>query len=203
MKKLGFVTLFIVLTFCVPAVSLAQKTSEIAAIDAYCKSVDAIQKRHKLPDLVFADVANYEKDEKEKWRLFSSIKALDKFREKTETYTTAYNWQKYGKIVATNFTLSSPSGDWAKYVFSYYRTDGTLAKVKVDYRTFMGDMIVLQDTYFDRGGKILKKTNRFEDLTTRKPKKVEKDSFDSSILNEVDYYTTTKKLPFVLLLKGM
>ena len=171
--------------------------SAIKSIDAYCKTVDGIQKRRKLPDLVFADTSDgYEKSSKPAWKKFASVKALDKFRDKSETYTVAYNWLDRGKIVASNFTFSSPSGDWAEYIYSYYRLDGTLAKAKIDYRTFMGDIMVLQDMYFDRSGKVIKKTVKYEDLTTHKPKKVKKDSFDSSMLNEVDYYTTTGKLPF-------
>jgi hypothetical protein len=180
----------------------AQTTAESRSIDAYCKTVDAIQKRRKLPDLVFADTSSgYEKDEKAAWRKFASVKALDKFRDKSETYTVAYNWLKNGKVVLSTFTLSSPSGDWAEYINSYYREDGTLAKAKIDYRTFMGDIIVLQDLYFNSAGKQIKKNLRYQDLKTHKPKKVAEGSFDSSILNEVDYYMTTKKLPFANLMK--
>ena len=66
----------------------------------------------------------------------------------------------------------------------------------------MGDIIVLQNVYFNKTGKLLKKTAEYQDLTTQKHKKVTKDSFGSSILNEVNYYKTTKRLPFAHLLKG-
>lgn len=199
MKKTNFIILLLTLMFCISTVVSAQAT--VATIDAYCKTVDALTKKSKEPHLIAADTSDYENaNATAKWQKFATEKELEKFRETTETYSIAMNWKKNGKIVASNFTLFSPSGDWAKYVFQYFREDGTLAKVKVDYRTFMGDLIILQDIYFNAAGKLLKKTNRFEDLTTHKPKKVKKDSYDPGMLNEVDYYKTTRKLPFAKLI---
>ncbi len=64
--------------------------------------------------------------------------------------------------------------------------------------TFQGDLIVLQDLYFDRNGKLLKKTIEFKDLTTKKPKKPSKDSIDelTYLKAGVDYFKSTKSLPF-------
>ena len=205
MKKLGFFSILseIVLFHAVAAFAQTASVSTIKSINAHCKTIDANQKSRKLPDLVFADTSSgYEKDENAAWRKFASVKALDKFREKSETYTVSYNWLKNGRIAVSNFTFSSPSGDWAEYIYSYYREDGTLSKAKIDYRTCRGDIIVLQDLYCNTTGKLLKKTVKYQDLTTHKPKKVEKDSFDSGMLNEVNYYKTTKKLPFAHLLKS-
>ena len=182
------------------ALSASAQTAEIKTIDAYCKTVDALTKKTKSPELVFADVSDYEANAKAKWQRFASEKALDKHREKTEAYTIAYAWRKNGKIAASNFTYFSPSGDWTKYVFSYFREDGTLAKAAIDYRTFQGDLIVLQDLYFDKSGKLLKKKTRFRDLSTNKPKKATKDFMGASDLSETDYYKTTKKLPFAHLI---
>lgn len=181
----------------------ANKKAEIKRIDAYEKTVEALTKNSKSPQLIFADASDYNENAKPKWRKFASEKALEKFRETSETYTIAYNWQKNGKIVASNFTLFSPSGDWAKYVFHYFREDGSLAKVESELKTFYGDLIVLQNIYFDNKGRILKKTLAYKDLQTGKPKKPAKDSFDasSSFINETDYYKQTRKLPFAHLLK--
>jgi hypothetical protein len=128
---------------------------------------------------------------------------LEKFRESTETYTIAYNWLRNRRVIYTSFTIFSPSGDWAKYVYSYFREDGTLAKVEVDYRTFQGDLIILQNLYFDRAGKILKKTTKFKDLSTRKLKNPSKEYLreNSALLNEVDYYRKNSLLPYAGLLK--
>ncbi len=198
MKIIIFITLL--LAFFMPMLVSAQanNTSTVAGIDAYCKTVDAVRKARKIPELVFADTADMN-DQKEKWRQFPSEKALEKFREKSETYSIAYTWRKNGKIVASNFTLFSGSGDWAKYVYHYFREDGTLARVESELRTFNGDFIVIRRHYFDRNGKLISKTERYLDLTTRRPKK-----HDEGVMGddpkEIDYYKNTRKLPFAYLL---
>jgi len=173
--------------------------AEVKTLDAYCKSIDALAKKRKTPELVFADVSGLT-DKTEKWSSFASEKALDKFREKSETYSIAYNWKKNGKIVVSNFTLFSGSGDWVKYVYHYFREDGTLARVESELRTFNGDYIVNRRRYFDRSGKLIHKTEKYLDLTTKKPKKPEGGVMGDDP-KETDYYKTTSKLPFVHLLK--
>lgn len=200
MKTTTLLILLLIFSAAATVSAQAARTTTVVGIEAYAKSIDKMVESRKTPDLVCADVADQEKDENAKWQKFDSEAALEKFRETTETYTIALNWRKNGKLVASNFTFFSPSGDWAKYVYQYFREDGSLAKVKVDYRTFEGDLIILQNIYFSPAGKLLKKTNRFEDLTTHKPKRVKKDSFDQGMLNEVDYYKTTRKLPFAKLI---
>ena len=202
MKKTIFITLLLI--FCLSAVVSAQtaRTSTVAGIDAYCKTIDAVTEKRKSPDFVFADVSDYEKNEKARWQEFDSEAALEKFREKTETYTIALNWRKNGHLVASNFTLFSPSGDWAKYVFQCFREEGTLAKAKSELRTFYGDFVVTEYRYFDAKGKPLKKTIRYSDLTTGKPKKPTESFFgdNSGYLKDKDYYMSTRKLPFAKLL---
>ena len=202
MKNLGFIATLILVVGCLSPILLAQTKvpPEVKNIDAYCKTVDAVRKKRKNPELVFADTAGQE-DDKEKWRSFASVSALDKFRKKTETYTIAYNWRKTGKIVASNFTLFSGSGDWVKYLNHYFRADGSLARVESDYRTFMGDFRVIRVRYFDENGKEIHKTEKILDLATKMPKKAP-DGVMGDDPNEVDYYMTTAKLPFAALLTG-
>ena len=178
------------------------ETAEIKKIDVYARTIDSLVNKDRNP-IVIADTADYEK-EKPEWKRFASEKELEKFRETTETYAVAYNFRRNGKLVASNFTKFSPSGDWAKYLFHYFREDGSLAKVRSELRTFYGDFIVIQDLYFDRKGKQLKKTVRYLDLTTRKPKKPKKEYLDGLVfsLNEKDYYKHASKLPFAALLSN-
>ena len=202
MKRTIFITLLLI--FCLSAVVSAQtaRTSTVAGIDAYCKTIDAVTEKRKSPDFVFADVSDYEKNEKAKWQKFDSEAALEKFREKTETYMIALNWRRNAHLVASNFTLFSPSGDWAKYVFQCFREDGTLAKAKSELRTFYGDFVVTEYRYFDAKGKLLRNTIRYSDLTTGKPKNPGKEYLDASanLMKEKDYYMSTRKLPFAKLL---
>lgn len=184
--------------FSVDLAAQANKNAEVKRIDALCKKIDASRKRAKSPDLVVADTADIN-SKRSKWRKFASEKALEKFRTRNETYTIAYNWKQDGKIVGSNFTHFSPSGDWAKYIFHYFRADGTLAYVETDYRTFMGNFKVIRGHYFDVKGKQIKSTARFLDLRSGKPKK-HKGGVDGDDPKEVDYYKKTSKLPFAHLL---
>ena len=197
MKTFSFIAVSLLLLIGLSSESPAQarKSAEVKRIDAYCKTVDAIRKKHKKPDLIFADTAGMNED-KEKWRAFASEKALDKFREKSETYSIAYNWQSGSRVIASNFTLFSGSGDWVKYNNHCFREDGTLAVLESDYRTFNGDFMVVRRRYFDRSGKLISKSAKFLDLQTRKPKDASSGVMGDDA-DEVDYYARTSKLPFV------
>lgn len=195
MKK--FLLLLIILASATAVFAQADKAVEIKTIDAYTKKIDALVKRSKNPHLVFADTSQTSRS---KWRQFPSEKALETFREKTETYEIMYAWRQTGKIVETSTTLFSASGDWVHYIYHYFREDGTLAKVESDLRSFYGDIIVEQQFYYDKNGRQLKKVVRYRDLKTKKFKKVDPRS-DYLSLAKFDTYKTTKKLPFAHLLK--
>jgi len=202
MKKFGLLA-FLIVIFSLLVSAQTNKKAEIKLIDAYSKTVDAFVKKYKSPHLVFADVSDYETNSKPKWKKFASEKALEKFRKTTETYSIAYNWRKNGKIIMSSFTLFSPSGDWAKYVYLFFREDGTLAKSETEVRTFYGKLSILQDFYFDGKGRLLKKTREYKDLTTDKPIKPTEDDIDTNSysIGKGNYYKTTSKLPFASLLR--
>ncbi len=195
---------FSVLLICVFVSSQANKKTEINRIRAYCKTVDNFTKRNQNPHLIFADTSDYNDNAKQKWRKFGSEKALEKYRENTaETYSISYNWQRNGRIVKSTFTNFSPSGDWAEYVYHYFRNDGTLAKAQQEMRTFNGDAIIIQDFYYNQKGKLLRKTARYLDLQSKKPFKPSKEFLKENIdpSSEINHYKSIGKLPFARLLK--
>lgn len=172
---------------------------EIKKIDAMAKSIDRTVKIDQ-GRVIVADIAVFDKDKPE-WKVFESEKALEKFREQTETYTIAFNWKRRGKVIASNFTLFSPSGDWSKFIFHYFRADGTLALVKSELRTFYGDYIVKENRYFDLSGRVIKKSIKYFDLTSGKRKKPSRElRGDNPSLYKVDYFLNAKKLPFAHLI---
>ena len=194
---------FLILT--ASAVSVSAQTKNIAAvtqIDAYARSIDRIANRRKEPDIVIADVSDYE-TEKPEWRKFRSTKELETFRETTETYTVAHNWRTNGKIVSSVLTFFSPSGDWAQYVTHYFRPDGTAAKVNTEMRTFNGDYIIIRAKYFNKRGKLLKQTAKYLDLSTKKPKKPTAEMLDEdSDFFKTEYYKKVSSLPFYSLTRS-
>lgn len=194
MDKFRFALVFVSLTFVFSSLSFGQ-TADVKSINAYAATIRAFTVKRSTPKLVFADVSDANSDAPSKYQKFASEKALKKHRDLSEVYSIAYVWKKSGKVVAANFTLSSPSGDWVKYNYHLFRADGTLAMVASDYRTFMGDFVVIRKRYFDTGGKEIHKTTKIQDLKTRKPKKAP-DGVMGDDPDEVDYYLTISKLPF-------
>lgn len=172
-----------------------QNPRDIPAIEAYARQLDAYAKRNARGGRLFADTANYTDDSAPRWQEFRSKRAV----ERAESYSVATVWtQPSGGGLLVDFSLSSPSGDWAQYANYYYRADGTLAKLHSELRTFMGDLIVIRDRFYDTSGKLLQEKTRYLDLKTRKPKKVAAGSFQDIPL---ELYSRTSDLPFHSLLK--
>ncbi len=169
----------------------------IAEIQGIVRGLDLYSKRNERAGRYFADVSNYESNEPAKWREFRTRKALDKAWETGGTYTSANVWSKpTGEMIAV-FTFSSPSGDWVQYMTNYYRADGTLAKSSAELRTFMGDIIRIQDRLYDANGKLIKEQKRYLDLKTKRPKRGKPDFMEI----EAPLYTKASALPFYSLWK--
>jgi hypothetical protein len=176
----------------------AAAQNSIREIDNYVRSVKKVTAGTKNK-IVIADTGDYEASRTD-WKRFASESALEKHRKTSETYSIAYNWKKDGKVVASNFTDFSPSGDWTQYTFHYFRPDGTLAKVEGELRTFNGDWIVNRDYWFDNHGNQIKKLSKYRDLNTKKPKKPTRDIKDDTGIFSVTYFKSVKQLPFASLL---
>jgi hypothetical protein len=174
----------------------AQNPAGIAAIEAYVRQMDAHVRRERRRGRLFGDTSDYTgQNARPGWQEFRSKRAL----ERAEVYSAATVWTNgAGSPVVAEFSLSSPSGDWAQYNTYYYRDDGTLAKLYSELRTFMGDVIVIRDRFFDSKGKLLQEKTRYLDLQTRRPKKVAADSFQDM---PIEAYPRTSDLPFYALLK--
>lgn len=176
------------------------KQSDIAEIEIYTSGLDRYIKRNERAARYFADTASYEQENAPaRWQEFKTKRTLDKAWQDGKTYTSSNVWfNQTGELVVAMFTFSSPSGDWVQYVTNYYRKDGTLAKSNAELRTFMGDIIRINDRLYNDKGKLLKEQTRYLDLTTRKPKKVKKDEFMDM---EAPLYANTSALPFYGLVK--
>jgi hypothetical protein len=174
----------------------AQSPASIAAIEAYVRQMDAHVRRNSRRGRLFADTSDYtDQNASPRWQEFRSKRAV----ERTEAYSAATVWTNAaGEAVVAQFSLSSPSGDWAQYNTYYYRDDGTLAKLHSELRTFMGELIVIRDRFFDSNGKLLQEKTRYLDLQTRRPKKVGAGGFMDT---PIEAYAKTSDLPFYSLLK--
>lgn len=170
---------------------------EVRRINLYVTELEAMTGKGKKPDQVFADTAPYETaDRRPSWRRFDSEAALIAFREKTsETYKVAFVWTKKGKPVVANFTLFSPSGDWAQYDLHYFRPDGSIAKIDSELRTFYGNFVLKRELWFDRRGRRIASSRSYSDLETGKPLTKPAETFET----DVRRYRRTSDLPFIRL----
>jgi hypothetical protein len=160
------------------------------SINTYAIEVDRFGKRHAAR--LFANVIS-EADENDHWREFKNEAELE--HSELTTYEQVSVWRRQGNLVAANFTLSSPSGDWVHYANYYFRKDGSLAKVHSELNTFHGNVSAIRDEYFDGSGKSVHRTLRVLDLKTRRPKRLQ-----SYYSEELTIYRRVQDLPFFKLL---
>lgn len=175
-----------------PSAPAQSKSTNIASIEAYSKTVDQFIKRNKKAARIFANVASDNEQAKDLWREFKTEKARDKADTGDNLNENAYVWLKGGKLVGANFTFQSPSRDWAHFVMYYYREDGTLAKTESTLNTFYGNVTIKRNTYYAPNGKPLHTTTRYLDLNTQKPIKPKGDFFDEP----TPVYSKVSALPF-------
>jgi hypothetical protein len=171
----------------------APQKTELAAISTYAKSIDQFTKRNPKKSRFFGTVAG-EEDKLDKWRAFKSAKQM----EQAGPYESAYVWLKEGKVVAANFSFTSPSGDWYHYVNYYFRADGTLTKIHAQLNTFAAPdsgLSVVRDKFYGASGRLLHTSTRYLDLHTQKARK-RGDFMDQPI----PVYRTVRDLPFAKLL---
>jgi hypothetical protein len=167
--------------------------AEISKIEAHARQLDRYTKTSR--GRYFAGTAS-EEEQNPRWREFKTKREFDK----AETYSAATVWVKpTGEVAVANFSLSSPSGDWAMYNTYYYRADGTLAKLRSELRTFMGDVIVMRDRLYDTTGKMIQEKVRYLDLNTRKPKRVKEGDYMAMPL---EVYAKSSDLPFYKLMNN-
>lgn len=178
--------------------AVAQTTPDTPAVKrakAYAETIEKFVERAKKPHLVIADVSDYNNSEKPVWKSYASEEEFEKSG--AESYMTAYIWKKDGRVVQVNTTYSSPSGDWAEFYFQTYRADGSLARVDRELRTFLGDIIVNRIRFYDEQGGLLKETETYRDLQTRKPVAPTDDYQD---VEAGEIYLRTKDQPFAALM---
>lgn len=179
----------------------------VAAIETYCKELDAFRKSHANEVRVFGDVASSNSPAPE-WKEFKSRKAREAAGTGDDLFQVADVWSKEGKVVVAEFGFGSPSGDWSQSVTYYFRDDGTLAKMESVYAGFnlnpfnnpneFGARLV-QTRIYDPSGKRLRKTLQCFDFS-EKPRQ-RKCSGDYSRY-EGDAYLRVQRLPIYSLLKS-
>lgn len=196
---LAFATLIVTQT--PSAAKPTTKPSEVAAIDAYCKELDAFKNRkHNRARILGAEV---DQTDVPKWKEFRSRRA----RGEALNYildNVADAWMKNGKLVIAELNFETNSGDWSKFVQYYFRDDGSLAKMHTTFAGFMvfsehGGGRIVQERIYNSNGKLLQK--RLHCFELEKKHRRIKCSGDYSNYDG-EYYGRAQNLAFYGLLKS-
>jgi len=193
---LAFVTLMVAQT--PSAAKSTIEPSEVAAIDAYSKELDAFKNSKGNRARILG--AEVDQTEVSKWKEFESRHA----RGKAFFEDVADVWMKNGKLVVAELNSETNSGDWSKFVQYYFRDDGTLAKMRTTFAGFMvfsehGGGRIVQERIYSSNGKLLQKRLHCYELE-KKHRRI-KCSGDYSNYDGT-YYRRAQDLAFYGLLKS-
>ena len=169
---------------------------EIAGIDRYATQLDQYAKRNEKSAQLLGDISSASTDEKSNWKKFRTAKEREDAATGENLNQQAEVWKREGKVIATNMTFGSPSGDWSHFVKYYFREDGSVAKIHGELNTFYGDISVVSDHYYSQDGKLLKTKRLFLHLKSKRPTK----SRDYQPKKSEPVYKKVSDLPFFKLL---
>ena len=182
------------------AAKLTARPSEVAAIDAYCKKLEAFKnsKRNRVRILG----AGADETDVPKWKEFKSRRAREEALNSILD-NVADVWMNNGKLMIAELNFETNSGDWSKFVQYYFRDDGTLAKMRATFAGFMvfsehGGGRIVQERIYSSTGKLLQK--RLDCFELEKKNRRIKCSGDYSNYDGT-YYRRAQNLPFYGLLK--
>jgi hypothetical protein len=163
-----------------PAAPSRSGLDTVAQIDRRCRAAEGKTK----PDRVFADTSDKvaSRSTEGSWREFPNPRALHGIGEDGAPNTQAFVWRFADGVVFVQLFFQSSSGDWAHFAGHCFRADVTLARVQSTLNTFNaglldkeieegndGGVSRIRTKYFDRDGRLLRKTSRLLDLATKKP----------------------------------
>jgi|SRR5262249_18308866 len=174
------------------------RDAEITKIKGYCLELDDYSKRNPKLHRVFGDVSSGMKGDKSRWREFKPKSERD------DDYIgslmgNADVWSKEGAGMLVYCYFQSPSGDWGHQISYYFREDGSLARIHAELGTFFGNMTVIRERFYDSQGKLLRSSQQFLDLETKKKKRPGENG-EEFFDHPVPIYRTVKALPFYTLL---
>jgi hypothetical protein len=144
-------------------------------IDRACDSAAKYANRHESAARTVADVSGavLAKKNEGTWKVFKNPKEMEGVGDDGAPNSQARVWVTPDRMTFVDAFFQSGSGDWAQFVAYCYRPDGTLARSKSTYNTFLtedGDGVsVIRVRHYDPTGKIVGSQQKVLDLKTKKP----------------------------------
>lgn len=192
----------ILLLFCLTSLAAQTRTigkrtpsSQVEAIESYCKEIDSFIKRNPKRERLFANVAPGTENVPDQWRELKGENERTGADTSENLNDNAYVWVRNGKVVGADFTFQSPSRDWVQYAMYYFREDGTLAKTQATFNTFYGNMQIIRKGIYNAKGKLLRSWAEYFDLRTGQKRKRSRVAEEAAPV-----YKKVRNLPFYELL---
>jgi hypothetical protein len=145
-------------------------------IDRACNSAAGYGDKNESSVRIVADVSEgvLPRKGEGKWKRFARTKDMEGVGEEGAPNTQIRVWRTPDGIAFVEAYYTSGSGDWAQFLDSCYRPDGTLARSTSIYNSFLteteeGGVRRVRVRHYDSNGKIADTTRRVENIQTGKP----------------------------------
>lgn len=140
--------------------------TRVAAIESYCKSLDAFNRRHPNRVRIFGNIVSPNQETypvppnaPRYWEEFPNRKARESVPKGYDSYDGAEVWMRNRRVVMVQFepNRNFSSAEWA--ITYYFRADGSLAKTRNKfYDVGIDGDVVMEKTYDAKGSVLLTRT---------------------------------------------
>jgi len=188
-----------------------QRSSEVASIEAYSRTLDRYFKSHPRATRYYVDAlpegtAGGSAGDGKDWHKVRNQTAMLEAEREYATRSIAVS-EKDGVIVYAD--IGQPREHSRRDDGYYFRNDGTLAKIASDYYANIAGVHITRDYFYGAGGRLLRETTQcFQIITTPKRTLEKRASCGRAEMKEelsdyhVPVYTRNTELPGHLFLKG-
>lgn len=142
-----------------------RKHAQLAAIEKYCKEIDAYKKEKGVVRKTFATIDTGKKGTRKVWMEFKNDKAREQADTGENLNENAFVWLRKNKVVAATFTFQDTSRKWVHFAFYYFRADGSLAKL--DEELDREKIKFVRKSYFSEDRKMLAGASNYFDGTAK------------------------------------
>jgi len=160
---------------------LAQEPANIEhEIADYCAGRLAYANQHLEAALFVSAIPRNSDPTRDRWR--RAISPQDFAAARKNGDSIAILWFLRRKLVWADFAFQNQFGDWINQTTYCYRSDGSLALLDSELKSFHGGLRVVRDSYYAPGAALLSQYQGSWDLGTGKPEQVPPGFWDQAAL---------------------
>ena len=141
---------------------LLSQVTGIAAIEAYCRNLDAFARRNLSRARIFGNIVSpnqdtypVPRDAPRYWEAFPTRKARESAPKGLDSYDGAEVWLRNGRVVLAQFEPNRYFYGGERVVTYYFRPNGSLAKTRIKFFDYGVDGDVVKEIIYDGKGGVL------------------------------------------------